>query len=187
MTEMESGSPKKTPRPRRRKIQPTEQMQNGESLETGMAETQPLKPVIEDVFEETAAARAEFEQSPPSERDMDIESIDASGGSESGPPPGANVDGTGDSGEFVGGDDPNRRRRRRRGRGRGPNGQGDNMGYTSPPPQNQNQNQNQNRQPRGRSGQNDRRPSPHNNQGNQRRPHDGHAPCRFSPFVPPAP
>jgi len=167
MTEMDSGSPKKTPRPRRRKVQPTEQMETGELLETGMAEAQPLKPVIEDVFEEIAAARAEFEQSPPSERDMDFESIDASGGFEGGPQPGPNGGGTGEGGEFVGGDDPNRRRRRRRGRGRGPNGQGDNLGYASPPPQNQN------RQPRGRNGQNDRRHGQQNNQGNQRRPHDG--------------
>ena len=171
MTEMDSGSPKKTPRPRRKKVQPTEQVEMGESLETGMAEARPLKPVIEDVLEEIAAARAEFEQSPPSERDLDFEPIDAPGGFEGGPPPGPMGDGTGGGGEFVGGDDPNRRRRRRRGRGRGPNGQGDNLGYTSPPPQNQNQNQN--RQPRGRNGQNDRRPGQHTNQGNQRRPHDG--------------
>ena len=171
MTEMDSGSPKKTPRPRRRKVQPTDQMETGELLETGMAETQPLKPVIEDVFEEIAAARAEFEQSPPSERDMDFESIDSPGGFEGGPAPGPTGDGGGGGGEFVGGDDPNRRRRRRRGRGRGPNGQGENVGYTSPPPP---QNQNQNRQPpRGRNGQNDRRHSQPGNQGNQRRPHDG--------------
>ena len=134
-----------------------------------MAEAQPLKPVIEDVFEEIAAARAEFEQTPPSEREMDFESIDASDGFEGGPPPGPMGDGTGGGGEFVGGDDPNRRRRRRRGRGRGPNGQGDNLGYAPPPPQNQNQN----RPPRGRTSQNDRRHGQQTNQGNQRRPHDG--------------
>lgn len=170
MTEMDSGSPKKTPRPRRKKVQPTERVETGESMETGMAEAQPLKPVIEDVLEEIAAARAEFEQSPPSERDMDFEAVETSGGFEGGgpqPSPGPNGDGSGGTGEFVGGDDPNRRRRRRRGRGRGPSGQGDNMGYASQPPQNQN------RQPRGRNGQNDRRHGQHNNQNNQRRPHDG--------------
>ncbi len=131
-----------------------------------MAEAQPLKPVIEDVLEEIAAARAEFEQSPPSERDMDFESFDApGGGGEAGRETGPNGDGNGGGGELVGGDDPNRRRRRRRGRGRGTNGQGDNVGYAPQPVQNQN------RPPqRGRNGQNDRR---HGQQGQPRRPHDG--------------
>jgi len=55
MTEMDSDAPKRTPRPRRRKVPPTEQVESGELLETGMAEAQPLKPVIEDVLEEIAA------------------------------------------------------------------------------------------------------------------------------------
>ena len=127
-----------------------------------MAEAQPLKPVIEEVLEE---ARAEFEQSPPSERDMDFESIDTAGGFEGGREPGPNGEANGGGGEFVGGDDPNRRRRRRRGRGRGTNGSGDNTGYSQQPVQNQS------RPPqRGRNGQNDRR---HGQQGQPRRPNDG--------------
>ncbi|MBC8112805.1 MAG: transcription termination factor Rho, partial [Candidatus Saccharimonas sp.] len=166
MTEMDSGAPKRTPRPRRQKVQSTEQVESGELLETGMAEARPLKPVIEDVLEEIAAARAEFEQSPPSERDMDFESTDAPvGEGETDREPGANGEGNGGGGEFAGGDDPNRRRRRRRGRGRGTTGPGDNTGYSQQPAQNQN------RPPqRGRNGQGDRR---HGQQGQPRRPHDG--------------
>ena len=167
MTEMDSGAPKRTPRPRRRKVEPTDQAESSELLETGMAESQPLKPVIEDVLEEIAAARAEFEQSPPSERDMDFESVDApSGGGESDREPGTNGEASGGGGDLVG-DDPNRRRRRRRGRGRGTGSQGDNVGYSPQPPA---QNQSQNRTQRGRNGQNDRR---HGQQGPPRRPSDG--------------
>ena len=175
MTEMEPGAPKRTPRPRRPRAPATDAVELGGVLETGMSEKDVvLKPVIEDVFEEIAAARAEFEQSPPSERDMDFEAGEVPRGYAGGSEPAAGDAGATGSGDFVGGDDANRRRRRRRGRGRGGNGAGDNTGYASQPapPQNQNyaQNQNQNRPPRGRSnnGQPDRRSG---QPANQRRPH----------------
>ncbi len=173
MTEMEPGAPKRTPRPRRRRAPATDAVELGGVLETGMSEKDVLKPVIEDVFEEIAAARAEFEQSPPSERDMDFEASEVPRGYVGGSEPAVGDAGAAGSGEFVGGDAANRRRRRR-GRGRGGNGVGDNTGYASQPapPQNQNygQNQNQNRPPRGRN--NNGQPDRRNGQpGNQRRPH----------------
>lgn len=164
MTEMDSGTPKKTTRPRRKKVQPAEQIEMGEKLETGMAEAKPMMPVIEEVLAESAATRAELEKSPPNELDMDFESLGSSEGSSgSSESSGTSGEGGGPGGDFVGGDDSqNRRRRRRRGRGRGQNAQGDG-GYA---PQ---QNQHQNRQ-RGRNNQSDRRHGP---QGNQRRQFDG--------------
>jgi transcription termination factor Rho len=97
--------------------------------------------VIEDVLEETAAARAEIESAPPSERDMDFESLDQDSGP-GGPEGEGGGGGGGGGGDYY--NDGSRRRRRRRGRGRGPNGPGD-SGYQSQPMQN--------RQPRGRNGQ----------------------------------
>ena len=141
MTEMDSDVPKKTTRPRRRKIIPAEEVGTGESVETGKVEKEAQRPVIEDVLEETAAARAEFE-SGSSERDMDFDS------QESGPPQEPGTEGSaGGGGDFYGADGGPRRRRRRRGRGRGPAGAGDNVGYSAQPPVGQN------RQPRGRNGQ----------------------------------
>jgi transcription termination factor Rho len=174
MTEMDSDVPKKTTKPRRRKASPpVEDVSTVESVETTKVEKEPQRPVIEDVLEETAAARAEIE-SAPNERDMDFEAMD-SGPSEAGPEGfnGAPAGGAGGGGDFY---NDNRRRRRRRGRGRGPNGQetGGGGGYAPQSggyapqqggggyapqgggggyaPQ-----QGQNRAPRGRNGQMDRR------------------------------
>jgi transcription termination factor Rho len=176
MTEMDSDVPKKVTKPRRRKAAaPVENVSSVESVETTKVEKEPQRPVIEDVLEETAAARAEIE-SAPNERDMDFEAMD-SGPSEAGPDGfnGAPAGGAGGGGDFY---NDNRRRRRRRGRGRGPNGQetgggggyapqGGGGGYAPQQggggyapqgggggyaPQ-----QGQNRAPRGRNGQMDRR------------------------------
>jgi transcription termination factor Rho len=105
-----------------------------------MAE-QPPPPAIEDAFEEAAAARAEYDYAPPTERDMDFESFDPprprSGGPDMGhaegsgdaPPPGGfegSFDPAPNAGENYGTENysgegyegqPRRRRRRRRGRG----------------------------------------------------------------------
>lgn len=175
MTEMDSDVPKKTTRPRRRKAAPpVEDVSTVESVETTKVEKEAQRPVIEDVLEETAAARAEIESSPPNERDMDFESMD-SGPSEGSPEGFAG----GPAGGAGGGDfyNDNRRRRRRRGRGRGPNGQDGGGGGYAPQgggyaqqggggyaPQ-----QGQNRPPRGRNGQLDRRGP----QGGGRRPEGG--------------
>ena len=74
MAEKSSGSPKRTPRPRRRTTKAA-----GEELdvrgEVG-GESLAARPAIEDAFEEAAAARAEFE-APPTERDMDFEALEA--------------------------------------------------------------------------------------------------------------
>ncbi|HEY4258658.1 MAG TPA: transcription termination factor Rho [Schlesneria sp.] len=174
MTEMDSDVPKKVTKPRRRKAAaPVENVSTVESVETTKVEKEPQRPVIEDVLEETAAARAEIE-SAPNERDMDFEAMD-SGPSEAGSESfnGAPAGGAGGGGDFY---NDNRRRRRRRGRGRGPNGQetGGGGGYAPQggggyapqggggyapqgggggyAPQ-----QGQNRGPRGRNGQMDRR------------------------------
>ena len=170
MTEMEPDTPKRTVRPRRRKTQIIDQVESGGVMETGMAEKEPLKPVIEDVFEEIAAARAEFEQSPPTERDMDFEARVSSSGHAGGAGPTGGESVVSGNGEFVGGDDANRRRRRRRGRGRGGNLPGDNSGYSSQPAPSQNQNRpqrgrNTNAQPDRRNGQQGNQP------GSQRRSH----------------
>ena len=128
-----------------------------EPIQTGSIEQDTQRPVIEDVLEETAAARAEIEASPPSERDMDFEAADSDSGAE--PSPG----GEGSGGGEFGTEDQRRRRRRRRGRGRGPNGQAEAPGYTSQPVQNS-------RAPRPRTGQPERRSGPH---GQHRRPDSG--------------
>ena len=108
MTEMDSDVPKKTTRPRRRKAAPpVEDVSTIESVETGKVEKEPQRPVIEDVLEETAAARAEIESSPPSERDMDFEAMDSDSGAE----PGSGGEGGG-GGDFYRDDRPRRRRRR---------------------------------------------------------------------------
>ncbi len=187
MTEQDSGSPKKAVRPRRKKVQSTDQNESVGLQEFGLPESRPMKPVIEDVFDEIAAVRADLEQSPPPVRKMDYDSPNASesnrsepgrsesGRSEPGPQvPSNNAEGAPGGGEAFGGDDQNRRRRRRRGRGRGPNGQAEGSGHV-PPPSNH-QNFNQNRPPRGRSAPADRRPGQQayqSNQGGQRRPMEG--------------
>jgi len=155
MTEMDSDVPKKTTRPRRRKAAPpVEETSTIEKVETAKVEQEAQRPVIEDVLEETAAARAEIESSPPSERDMDFESLDS-------PPP---AEGGGEGFNQGGGDfyaDGQRRRRRRRGRGRGPAGQENAPGgYNNQPPMGQNRPQ------RGRNGQQMDRRGP---QGGHRR------------------
>jgi transcription termination factor Rho len=137
MVEKGSGStPKRTPRPRRRAAAaPVEDRElNGNDVTPEVAE-RPVKPVIEEAFEEAAAARAEIESAPPTERDMDFEDYTPpaprSGNGERSPAEPAD--------EFHGGDDqptgegegafdnrpqdggegydggPRRRRRRRRG------------------------------------------------------------------------
>lgn len=142
MTEMDSDVPKKTTRPRRRKAAPpVEDVSTVESVPAAPVEKDVPRPVIEDVLEETAAARAEIESAPPSERDMDFESLDQDSGP-GGPEGEGGGGGGGGGGDYY--NDGSRRRRRRRGRGRGPNGPGD-SGYQSQPMQN--------RQPRGRNGQ----------------------------------
>lgn len=153
MTEMDPDAPKKTTRPRRRKAAPAEPISTVEAVETSMVEKDPPRPVIEDVLEETAAARKEIESAPPSEREMDFESLDQDSGSGESDQP---AEGGGSGGEFFGSDDlQRRRRRRRRGRGRGTNGPGEGGGggggYSSQPPAAQN------RAPRGRNGHLDRR------------------------------
>ncbi len=170
MTEMDSDVPKKTTRPRRRKVSPPEDISTVESVETGKVEKEPHRPVIEDVLEETAMARAEIESVAPSERDMDFEALDADSG---GPPEPGGEGFAGGGGDFYGGDGP-RRRRRRRGRGRGPNGQGDAPGYNTQPVMGQGQQgPGQNRPPqRGRNGQMDRRGGG-GPQGGHRRPEGG--------------
>ncbi len=70
--EQSSGSPKRVTR---RRIKKADTSESGELRETGMAESQSLKPVIEDVFDEIAAVRAEAEGYP-TERDMDFEALD---------------------------------------------------------------------------------------------------------------
>lgn len=179
MTEMEPGTPKRIARPRRRRVPATDAVESGGVLETGKAEKEALRPVIEDVFEEIAAARAEFEQSPPTERDMDFEASDVPRGYVGDSAPASGDAGVAGGGEFVGGDDANRRRRRRRGRGRGGNGAADNTGYASQPAPSQNQNygqnQNQNRPPRSRNNNNNNNNNQPDRRGgqpaNQRRPH----------------
>jgi transcription termination factor Rho len=158
---MDSDVPKKITRPRRRKVAPVEEVGTGESSETGQVGKESQRPFIEDVLEETAAARAEIE-SGPSERDMDFEAQD------SGTPPEPGADGgVVGGGDLYGNDAGQRRRRRRRGRGRGPAGPGDNVGYSAQPPTGQN------RPPqRGRNGhQQDRRGG--GQQGGHRRPEGG--------------
>lgn len=177
MTEMDSDVPKKTTRPRRRKAAPpVEDVSTVESVETTKVEKEAQRPVIEDVLEETAAARAEIEASPPNERDMDFESMD------SGPSEGSSEGFAGGPAGGAGGGDfynDNRRRRRRRGRGRGPNGQDGGGGGGGYAPQGGGYapqggggyapQQGQNRAPRGRNGQMDRRGP----QGGGRRPEGG--------------
>lgn len=166
MSEMDSDVPKKTTRPRRRKTSPPEEVSTVESVETGKVEQDPPRPVIEDVLEETAAARAEIE-SGPSERDMDFEALPESeqGGEGFAPGGGEGYGGGGGGGGDYYGNDNQRRRRRRRGRGRGPNGQDGGGNYQ----------QGQNRQQRGgRNGQMDRRGGggggPHRRQDGPRGP-----------------
>ena len=143
MTEMDADVPKKTTKPRRRKVSPpVEENSTAESVVTGKIDNEPQRPVIEDVLEETRAARAEMESAPPNERDMDFESLGSGPAQESsseGPAAGG--------GDFYPADGGPRRRRRRRGRGRGTNGPGDAPGYTSQPVAGQN------RPPRPRNGQ----------------------------------
>lgn len=181
MTEMDSDVPKKVTRPRRRKAAaPADDVSTVQSVETTKVEKEPQRPVIEDVLEETAAARAEIESvgkssgyrrgrqpveqvsappaeiesAPPSERDMDFDAVDSGDAQEQGGDGFNGGGGGGGGGDFY--NDGNRRRRRRRGRGRGPNeqnvGGGGGGGSGGYAPQ-----QGQNRQPRGRNGQQDRR------------------------------
>lgn len=64
MAEKSSGSPKRTTRPRR-----TTKASAGDDSHVS-------RPAIEDAFEEAAAARADFD-APPTERDMDFETLEA--------------------------------------------------------------------------------------------------------------
>ena len=144
MSEMDSEAPKKITRPRRRKTAPpVDDASTGNSVEPTKVDHEPVRPVIEDVLEETAAARAEIE-SAPSVRDMDFESLpgsDADSGGEGNGGPAGGGGGGGGGGDYY--TDNQRRRRRRRGRGRGVNGQeGSNYAPQQGGP---------NRPPRGRS------------------------------------
>jgi len=174
---MDSDVPKKPTRTRRRKAAPpVEEVSTIESVEAPKVEQEPRRSEIEDVLEESAAARAEIE-STPSERDMDFEAFDARGGEavESAGDPAGDPAGEGFSsggGDFQG--DPNRRRRRRRGRGRNAPGEGGN--YPPPGP---------NRGPRGRNGQQmDRRPQGHRRPDGPRGPHSPRGPQSNEPRGP---
>jgi transcription termination factor Rho len=160
MAELDSDSdtPKRVTRPRRRKAPPTEPNRVAESQEASFAETEVQKPVIEDVLEEIAAARAEIDSGPPNEMDMDFESVNSRNGDDRRSGPESSSDGPSNlGGNPDGGDDSlRRRRRRRRGRGRGANGPGE-SGYAPQAPSQHN------RPTRGRG----------NQQGGQRRPSDG--------------
>ena len=68
-----SDPPKRVVRRRTKKVETAE---SGELRESGKAESQTAKPLIEDVLEEIAAVRAETEGFP-TERDMDFESLPA--------------------------------------------------------------------------------------------------------------
>ena len=68
-----SGSPKRVVRRRTKKVEATE---SSEMRETGLSDSQSVKPLIEDVLEEIAAVRAESEGYP-TEKDMDFEALDA--------------------------------------------------------------------------------------------------------------
>ncbi len=73
MAEKGSSTPKRTPRPRRPKA--TEGVApeaNGSNDVTPEVASQPVRPVIEEAFEEAAAAREEYER-PPTVDDMDFE------------------------------------------------------------------------------------------------------------------
>jgi len=68
-----SGSPKRVTRRRTKKV---DNGDSGELRETGVAEAQAPKPVIEDVFDEIADLRRES-QGFPTEQDMDFETLEA--------------------------------------------------------------------------------------------------------------
>lgn len=68
-----SGSPKRVTRRRTKKVDAGD---SNELRETGLAESQAPKPVIEDVLDEIAAVRAEAERYP-TEQEMDFETLDA--------------------------------------------------------------------------------------------------------------
>ena len=68
-----SGSPKRVVRRRTKKVDATE---SSEMRETGLSDSQSVKPLIEDVLDEIAAVRRESEGYP-TEKDMDFEALDA--------------------------------------------------------------------------------------------------------------
>ncbi|MEI8019567.1 MAG: transcription termination factor Rho [Schlesneria sp.] len=68
-----SGSPKRVVRRRTKKVDATE---SSEMRETGLTDSQSVKPLIEDVLDEIAAVRRESEGYP-TEKDMDFEALDA--------------------------------------------------------------------------------------------------------------
>ena len=168
-----SGSPKRVVRRRTKKVDATE---SSEMRETGLSDSQSVKPLIEDVLDEIAAVRRESEGYP-TEKDMDFEALDAEPAPRRtrarradsatpvpaterprrGRPPRAASAGpgpfpTGAEGYPTGPEGfqdggPNRRRRRRRGRGRGPAGQAEGGGGNYSGPPNQQQQQ---RPPQGR-------------------------------------
>ena len=76
--EQSSGSPKRVVRRRTKKV---DAIESADLRETGLRDSdlgksQAMKPVIEDVFDEIRAVRAEAEGYP-TERDMDFEALDA--------------------------------------------------------------------------------------------------------------
>lgn len=70
--EQSSGSPKRVTRRRTKKVEATE---SNDLRESGLSEAQSPKPLIEDVFDEIRAVRAETEGYP-TEQDMDFESLE---------------------------------------------------------------------------------------------------------------
>jgi len=129
MAERNSGSPKRTPRPRRRRTEETTDGQIDPVEAREQAEQSPPRPVIEDAFEEIAAARAEADvhSAPPTEQEMNFDSADSAPEgdfAEGGAPPSFSEGGgeqNYDNGEGGYGRGGRRRRRRRRG---GQQGQG---------------------------------------------------------------
>uniref|UniRef100_A0A7C4QQ18 Transcription termination factor Rho n=1 Tax=Schlesneria paludicola TaxID=360056 RepID=A0A7C4QQ18_9PLAN len=155
MAERGSGStPKRVSRSRRRSAASTVQEREGLDLDVSPeVADRPPQPAIEEAFEEAAAARREIEFAPPSERDMDFETLDAppaaaerervadaEGGTAAAPaaasestplsPEGEEVAAPSEGSEgFEGGGSRRRRRRRRRGRGGGGEVSQSNGGY----------------------------------------------------------
>src|SRR5689334_17940515 len=108
MAERGSGSSKRPARPRRRRTE-VETESGADPVEAREeAEQNPPRPVIEEAFDEIAAARAEVEDRPerPTEQEMDFEPADSapanSGGSDD-PPAGGEFQESFGGGESYGG------------------------------------------------------------------------------------
>ncbi len=171
MAERGSGSPKRPTRTRRRRTEAESANDSVDARE--QAEQSPPRPVIEEAFDEIAAARAEVNDrpAPPSERDMDFDRPESAPSTP--PAPSGDVGNSGEFGEGVGGEDAfdqggggydqgggyGQRRRRRRRRGGRQGNEGGNRGPGQGQGQGQPYRQHQNNQFR--------------QQGGQRRQHGG--------------